>query len=48
MVISVPQDITEVERKAVEDAAFSAGQKVYLVKSHGRCYCARLPITEAW
>ncbi len=49
MVIGVPLDITEVERKAVEDAAFSAGaREVYLVEEPmAAAIGARLPITEA-
>jgi len=49
MVIGVPQDITEVERKAVEDAALSAGaRKIYLVEEPiAAAIGTRLPITEA-
>jgi rod shape-determining protein MreB len=49
VVIGVPLEITEVERKAVEDAALSAGaRKVYLVQSVILgAVGARLPITES-
>lgn len=49
MVIGVPLDITEVERKAVEDAALSAGaREVYLVEEPmAAAIGARLPISEA-
>lgn len=49
VVIGIPIDITEVEKKAVEDAAKSAGaRKVYLVEeSMAAAIGARLPVTEA-
>lgn len=49
MVIGVPLDVTEVERKAVEDAAMSAGaREVYLVEEPmAAAIGARLPISEA-
>lgn len=49
MVIGVPLDITEVERKAVEDAALSAGaREVFLVEEPmAAAIGARLPISEA-
>lgn len=49
VVIGVPLEITEVERKAVEDAALGAGaRKVHLVQSAILgAIGARLPITEA-
>lgn len=49
VVIGIPLDITEVERKAVEDAAKSAGaRKVYLVEeSMASAVGAGLPVTEA-
>ncbi|MCX6745817.1 MAG: rod shape-determining protein [Candidatus Parcubacteria bacterium] len=49
VVIGVPLDITEVERKAVEDAAVSAGaREVYLVdESMAAAIGCRLPIEEA-
>ncbi|MFA5188817.1 MAG: rod shape-determining protein [Patescibacteria group bacterium] len=49
VVIGVPLDITEVERKAVEDAAYSAGaREVYLVEeSMAAAIGCRLPIEEA-
>ncbi len=48
MVIGIPLDITEVERKAVEDAALSAGaREVYLVEEPmAAAIGARLPIAE--
>ncbi|HTM68193.1 MAG TPA: rod shape-determining protein [Candidatus Binatia bacterium] len=48
VVIGVPLDLTEVERKAVEDAALSAGaREVYLVEEPmAAAIGARLPITE--
>jgi len=48
MVIGTPLDITEVERKAVEDAALSAGaREVYLVEEPmAAAIGARLPISE--
>ncbi len=49
VVIGIPLDITEVEKKAVEDAAKSAGaRKVYLIEeSMAAAIGARLPIAEA-
>jgi rod shape-determining protein MreB len=49
VVIGVPLDITEVERKAVEDAVMSAGaRKVFLVEEPlAAAIGARLPITES-
>ncbi len=49
MVIGIPLDITEVERKAVEDAALSAGgREVYLVEEPmAAAIGSRLPISEA-
>ncbi|HPL95354.1 MAG TPA: rod shape-determining protein [bacterium] len=49
VVIGVPLDITEVERKAVEDAALSAGaREVYIIEEPlAAAIGARLPITEA-
>ena len=49
VVIGIPLDITEVEKKAVEDAAKSAGaRKVYLIEeSMAAAIGARLPVTEA-
>ncbi len=48
VVIGIPLDITEVEKKAVEDAAKSAGaRKVYLVEeSMAAAIGAGLPVTE--
>lgn len=48
VVIGIPLDVTEVERKAVEDAAKSAGaRKVYLVEeSMAAAIGAGLPVTE--
>jgi len=48
VVIGVPLDITEVERKAVEDAAYSAGaREVFLVEeSMAAAIGCRLPIEE--
>jgi len=48
VVIGVPLDLTEVERKAVEDAALNAGARdVYLVEEPmAAAIGARLPITE--
>jgi len=48
IVIGVPLDITEVEKKAVEDAAYSAGaREVYLVEeSMAAAIGCRLPIEE--
>ena len=49
IVIGVPLEITEVERKAVEDAALSAGaREVFLIESPmAAAIGARLPIEEA-
>ncbi len=49
MIIGIPLEITEVEKKAVEDAAKSAGaRKVFLVEeSMAAAIGSRLPITEA-
>ncbi|MBI4128783.1 MAG: rod shape-determining protein [Parcubacteria group bacterium] len=49
VVIGVPLEITEVERKAVEDAAFSAGaREVHLVEEPmAAAIGARLPIEDA-
>lgn len=49
VVIGIPLDITEVEKKAVEDAAKSAGaREVYLIEqSMAAAIGARLPVTEA-
>ncbi len=49
VVIGIPLDITEVERKAVEDAAYSAGaREVYLIEeSMAAAIGCRLPISEA-
>ena len=49
VVIGIPLDVTEVERKAVEDAALSAGaREVYLVEeSMASAIGCRLPIEEA-
>lgn len=49
VVIGIPSDLTEVEKKAVEDAAKSAGaRKVYLIEeSMAAAIGARLPVTEA-
>lgn len=48
VVVGVPLDLTEVERKAVEDAALNAGARVvYLVEEPmAAAIGARLPITE--
>jgi rod shape-determining protein MreB len=48
VVIGVPLDLTEVERKAVEDAALSAGaREVFLVEEPmAAAIGARLPVTE--
>lgn len=48
VVIGIPLDITEVEKKAVEDAAKSAGaRQVYLVEEPmAAAIGARLPVTE--
>lgn len=48
VVIGVPLDLTEVERKAVEDAALNAGaREVYLIEEPmAAAIGARLPITE--
>lgn len=49
VIIGIPLDITEVEKKAVEDAVKSAGaRKVYLVEeSMAAAIGARLPVDEA-
>ncbi len=49
VVIGIPLDITEVEKKAVEDAAKSAGaRQVFLVEEPmAAAVGARLPVTEA-
>ena len=49
VVIGIPLDITEVEKKAVEDAAKSAGaREVYLIEeSMAAAIGTRLPVTEA-
>ena len=49
VVISIPADLTEVENKAVEDAAKSAGaRKVYLIEeAMAAAIGARLPVTDA-
>ncbi len=49
VVIGIPLDLTEVEKKAVEDAARSAGaRKVYLVEeAMASAVGAHLPVTEA-
>jgi rod shape-determining protein MreB len=49
VVIGIPLDLTEVEKKAVEDAAKSAGaRKVYLIdEAMATAIGARLPVTEA-
>ncbi len=49
VIIGIPLDITEVEKKAVEDAAFSAGaREVYLVEEPmAAAIGIRLPIDEA-
>jgi rod shape-determining protein MreB len=49
VIIGIPLDITEVEKKAVEDAAKSAGaRKVYLVEEvMASAIGARLPVLEA-
>ncbi|MFH2136069.1 MAG: rod shape-determining protein, partial [Patescibacteria group bacterium] len=49
VVIGIPLDITEVERKAVEDAALSAGaREVFLIeKAMAAAIGARLPISDA-
>jgi len=48
VIVSVPLDLTEVERKAVEDAALNAGSReVYLVEEPmAAAIGSRLPITE--
>ena len=48
IVVGVPLDLTEVERKAVEDAALSAGaREVYLIEEPmAAAIGARLPVTE--
>ncbi|MBI4811854.1 rod shape-determining protein [Candidatus Falkowbacteria bacterium] len=49
VIIGIPLDITEVEKKAVEDAAKSAGaREVFLIEeSMAAAVGARLPVTEA-
>ncbi|MBN1326070.1 rod shape-determining protein [Candidatus Falkowbacteria bacterium] len=49
VVIGIPLDVTEVEKKAVEDAAYSAGaRQVYLVEEPmAAAIGCRLPIQEA-
>jgi len=49
VVIGIPLDVTEVEKKAVEDAAKSAGaRQVYLIEeSMSAAIGARLPVAEA-
>jgi rod shape-determining protein MreB len=49
VVIGIPLDLTEVEKKAVEDAAKSAGaRKVYLIEeAMAAAIGAHLPVTEA-
>ncbi|MEI7497683.1 MAG: rod shape-determining protein [Candidatus Falkowbacteria bacterium] len=49
VIIGIPLDITEVEKKAVEDAAKSAGaRKVYLIEeSMAAAIGAHLPVTDA-
>lgn len=49
VVIGIPLDLTEVEKKAVEDAAKSAGaRKVYLIEeAMAAAIGARLPVAEA-
>jgi len=49
VVIGIPLDLTEVEKKAVEDAAKSAGARtVYLIdEAMAAAIGARLPVTEA-
>lgn len=49
VIIGVPLDITEVEKKAVEDAAKSAGaRQVYLIEeSMAAAIGARLPVSDA-
>ncbi len=49
VVIGIPLDITEVEKKAVDDAAKSAGaRQVFLIEeSMAAAIGARLPVTEA-
>ncbi|MGI6374029.1 MAG: rod shape-determining protein [Patescibacteria group bacterium] len=49
VVVAIPLDLTEVEKKAVEDAAKSAGaRKVYLIEeAMAAAIGARLPVTEA-
>jgi rod shape-determining protein MreB len=49
VVISIPPDVTEVEKRAVEDAAYNAGaREVFLVEeSIAAAIGARLPIQEA-
>lgn len=49
VVIGIPLDITEVERKAVEDAAYSAGaRKVFLIEQPmAAAIGARIPVQES-
>ncbi len=49
VIIGIPLDVTEVERKAVEDAAISAGaRQVHLIEeSMAAAIGARLPVTTA-
>lgn len=49
VVIAIPLDLTEVEKKAVEDAAKSAGaRKIYLIEeAMAAGIGARLPVTDA-
>ncbi|MBU2416279.1 rod shape-determining protein, partial [Patescibacteria group bacterium] len=49
VIIGIPLDTTEVEKKAVEDAAKSAGaRKVYLIEEPMAAVIgARMPVTEA-
>lgn len=49
VIIGIPLDVTEVEKKAVEDAAKSAGaREIYLIEeSMAAAIGARLPVTEA-
>ena len=49
MIIGIPIDITEVEKKAVEDAAKSSGaREVFLIEeAMAAAIGARLPVTEA-
>src|SRR5258705_13728254 len=49
VVIGIPSEITQVERRAVEDSAYRAkASEVYLVEEAGAAaLCAALPVTEA-